>query len=543
MSLKINFAPEGTVANDYIVDFGQGYSIDQGFGWVKQSTLRNENPTPIDISLNTRDRDLANDSPEDSLIHLQYPSEFAEYEPVGNPRPSAWEYTLANGLYEVTVSVGDANFLDSNHVINLEGKSAIDGFVPTEDNKFATATTLVEITDGKLTLDARGGENTKLNFVEIASANSVKVNFGVASINPPAGYIQDIGNAYSEERGFGWITEESVGTSQTVPLSVVKNGRDRNTSVSTNLDTLIHLQYPDSYNNINSETTAAAWEYELANGKYLVTVDVGDANFADSNHVINVEGNQFISGFTATPNNLFKSKTRLVNVADGKLTVDAIGGENTKINSIEITPFSRINDDNNVVNEPSVPEDGTNINFGTAVTAAPDGFLQDIGQGFDAQRGFGWVTQNSLGTSEAQPINIVANGRDRNSLTQNTALDSLIHLQYATGLGNSPDAVTTAAAWEYELANGRYTVTVSVGDADFTDSNHVLNVEGENAVSGNGLSGFQPDSVSGDLFFTGTVTVEVTDDRLTIDAIGGENTKLNYISIVPVDSELTISEV
>ena len=543
MSVKINFAPEGTVANDYIVDFGQGYSIDQGFGWVKQSTLRNENPTPIDISLNTRDRDSENDSPEDSLIHLQYPSEFAEYEPVGNPRPSAWEYSLANGLYEVTVSVGDANFLDSNHVINLEGKSAIDGFVPTEDNKFATATTLVEITDGKLTLDAKGGENTKLNFVEVASANSVKVNFGVASINPPAGYIQDIGNAYSDERGFGWITEESVGTSQAVPLSVVKNGRDRNTSVSTNLDTLIHLQYPDSYNNINSETTAAAWEYELANGKYLVTVNVGDANFADSNHAINVEGNQFISSFTATPNNLFKSKTRLVNVADGKLTVDAIGGENTKINSIEITPFSRINDDNNVVNEPSVLEDGININFGTAVTAAPDGFLQDIGQGFDVQRGFGWVTQDSLSKSEAQPINIAANGRDRNSLAQNTALDSLIHLQYATGLGNSPDAITTAAAWEYELANGQYTVTVSVGDADFTDSNHVINVEGENAVSGNGLSGFQPDSVSGDLFFTGTVTVEVTDDRLTIDAIGGENTKLNYISIVPVDSELTISEV
>ena len=542
MSITINFAPEGTPLNESIVDFGLGYSLERGFGWVKQSTLNNINPTPIDITINTRDRDESNDSPSDSLIHLQYPAEFSTYEPVGNPKPSAWEYDLANGLYEVTVSVGDSEFIDSNHRVNLEGKSVIDGFVPTEDEKFATATTLVEVTDGKLTLDARGGENTKLNFVEIASAESVKVNFGIASIDTPPGYIQDIGNAYSDERGFGWITEESVGSDNSVPLSVVANARDRNTSASTTLDTLIHLQYPEEYNNPNSETTAAAWEYELANGQYLVTVDVGDANFADSNHAINVEGKTFISGFTASPSQLFKSTTKLVTINDGKLTVDAIGGDNTKINSIEITPFSRINDDNNAVEKPSLPDSGVNINFGTAVTVAPEGFIQDIGQGFDSVRGFGWVTESSLGAVEAQPIDIVANGRDRNTLAQNTALDSLIHLQYPTGLGGNNDVINTPAAWEYAVEDGRYEVAVSVGDASFTDSNHVINIEGENAVVGNGLSGFIPDSLSGNLFFTGRATVEVRDGRLTIDAIGGENTKIHYISIVPVDSELTISE-
>ncbi|MGD1922160.1 MAG: hypothetical protein ACFCAD_26655, partial [Pleurocapsa sp.] len=464
MSVKINFAPQGTVNNDYTVDFGQGYSLERGFGWVEQASLGNDNPTPIDISINTRDRNPENNSPGDSLIHLQYPSEFSLYSPIGNPRPSAWEYNLANGIYAVTVSVGDSNFLDSNHVINLEGKRAINGFVPTDKERFATATTLVEVTDGKLTLYAIGGENTKLNFVEIAPANGVKVNFGVASINPPLGYIQDIGHAYSEERGFGWISEESAGSNQAIPLSLVQNARDRQTSASTVLDTLIHLQYPDSYNNPNSETTAAAWEYKLANGKYLVTVNVGDGNFTDSNHVINLEGHQLISGFTATEDRLFESKTKLVDITEGKLTVDAIGGDNTKINFIEITPFSRINDDHSVVDEPNVDEDAININFGTAVTAAPSGFIQDIGQGFDSNRGYGWVTQNSLSLAEAQPINITANGRDRNTLEQNTALDSLIHLQYPTGLGSNNDAVTTPAAWEYELENGQYEVTVSVGD-------------------------------------------------------------------------------
>lgn len=534
MSIKINFAPQGTINNDYIIDFGQEYSLEQGFGWVEQDSLDNNNPTPVNININTRDRDGENNSPRDSLIHLQYPSEFSEYSPIGNPQPSAWEYNLANGIYKVTVSVGDSDFLDSRHVINLEGNRVIDNFIATENNKYASATTLVEVIDGKLTLDAIGGENTKLNFVEIAAAESVKVNFGVATIEPPLGYIQDIGDAYNEERSFGWITEASVGSNSTIPLSVVKNSRDRNTSASTTLDTLIHLQYPESYNNPNAETTAAAWEYELANGKYLVTVEVGDASYGDSNHVINIEENQFISGFVPTENQLFASKTKLVEVWDGKLTVDAIGGENTKINSIEITPFSLINDEHTIVEEPNSAENGININFGTAVTAAPAGFIQDIGEGFNSSRGYGWITQSSLGLAEAQAINIVANGRDRNTIEQNTTLDSLIHLQYPTGLGNN-DAINTPAAWEYELDNGQYEVTVSVGDASFTDSNHVINVEGVNAISG-----FNPDELSTDRFSTGTVAVEVTDGRLTIDAIGGDNTKLNYVSIIPLDNELTI---
>ena len=355
MSVKINFAPEGTVSNDYIIDFGLGYSDERGYGWVTQASL-DDSPTPADITLNTRDRNSDDDSPSDSLIHLQYPTEYAEYSPVGNPLASAWEYTLANGMYRVTVSVGDSDYLDSNHVINLEGQSVISSFVPTDDQRFTTTTALVEVVDGKLTLDAIGGENTKLNFVEI-------------------------------------------------------------------------------------------------------------------------------------------------------------------------TPVVQTNSDRDL------PENGVDINFGTVITATPEGYIQDIGRKFSLDRGYGWVTQSSTRLPEARPLNVVANGRDRDTIDDNSALDSLIHMQYPTGLNNN--GVTTAAAWEYELSNGSYEVTVSVGDASFTDSNHVINVEGENVIAG-----FAPDSLSDDLFTTGTATVEVTDGRLTVDAIGGENTKLNYISIVPVDETI-----
>ena len=38
--------------------------------------------------------------------------------------------------------------------------------------------------------------------------------------------------------------------------------------------------------------------------------------------------------------------------------------------------------------------------------------MQDIGEGFDADRGFGWVTEDSAGSENLTPIDLVVNGRD-----------------------------------------------------------------------------------------------------------------------------------
>ena len=304
---------------------------------------------------------------------------------------------------------------------------------------------------------------------------------------------------------------------------------------------------------------------------YNVTVSVGDPDFTDSTHVINIEGNNIISGFAPTEDELFNTTTAVVEVTDGRLSIDAIGGENTKLNFVEIAPADggdidsgdlsdNTNTDNNsdsesenisdvdsdgggVVESIAPIEGGRNFNFGTSDTASTSGFTQDIGQAYSADRGFGWVTQDSAGSDNLNPIDIVANGRDRNTsfsdgegrVFQEPIRDSLIHLQYPTGLFNSDTSVTTPAAWEYAVENGQYDVTVGVGDPDFTDSNHVINVEGQSVVSG-----FTPviPEVDGSLspgaeaFSTGTATVDVTDGRLTLDAIGGDNTKINFISIV-----------
>lgn len=624
MIIKVNFGPEDSaVPNEFIADSGAGYSSEQGYGWVIQSSLDSENPTPIDISSNTRDRNSNSGFAADTLIHLQYPEDLVS--PIAEASvktPAAWEYDIANGSYFVTIGVGDSDFTDSSHTINVEGESAISDFVPTEDLLFTKATTLVEVTDGKLTLDAVGGDNTKLTFVEItpesdfdagndnsgsgsgddsaegeedtdtdtddgtnsqAPINSgndneddvvdsggdretIKINFTPASAFSLEGYIQDIGGEYNDGQGYGWITENSVGSENPTPINISPNTRDRNSIQEDAFDSLIHLQYSDAFDNQNSVKTPAAWEYELANGEYTVTVSVGDPDFIDSNHVINIEGNSIISGFVPTEDKLFTVETTTVEVTDGKLTIDAIGGENTKLNFVEITPGDSSETTDTTVNvtpieipeEVGIPvegggivetiepiEGGFNVNFGTAKANLSSGFTQDIGAAYNDELGYGWVTQDSLESADPNPINVFANARDRNTLFNNgqgevfqePVRDSLIHLQYPIGLGNSDDSVTTPVAWEYGVENGQYQVTVGVGDPDFFDSNHVINIEGESAISsfvptGSIENGLLP--LDAQAFATGTVTVEVSDGRLTVDAIGGENTKINYISIVEV---------
>ena len=179
---------------------------------------------------------------------------------------------------------------------------------------------------------------------------------------------------------------------------------------------------------------------------------------------------------------------------------------------------------------------------------APSGFTQDVGQAYDADRGFGWVTQESAGSENLTPISVVVNGRDRDTLFNDgqgglfeaPVRDSLIHMQYPTRAGVfNPTAELAPAAWELDLANGQYEVTVGVGDPEFFDSNHVINVEGESLIAGFTPEGSEVNGnlpIGAEAFTEGTAIVEVNDGRLTVDAIGGENTKINYISIVATDT-------
>jgi hypothetical protein len=168
------------------------------------------------------------------------------------------------------------------------------------------------------------------------SANAVKINFQpTATVDVPAGYGEDNGAAYTDARGYGWINPATK-----LPKDHTAFTRERAGTGELRLRTLIIMQ--------PSAQTPGAWEYKVpAPGLYNVTVSAGDQNFGDSNHRINVEGTTAISNFVPVlPGanvppasvEVYRSATVTVEVTDGKLTIDAVGGINTKINYVIIDP-------------------------------------------------------------------------------------------------------------------------------------------------------------------------------------------------------------
>ena len=359
---------------------------------------------------------------------------------------------------------------------------------------------------------------------------NAKINFQPDNAPVPDGYTKDASAAYDSGRGFGWITQESAGSPDPTPLDIAPNTRDRNANSDQRLDTLTHMQFPPGANSSTAVKTPAAWEYDLPSGVYEVTVAVGDPNVGTDpeEHTINFEGKNAIDKFVPSGNKgsatRTKSATISVEVTDGKLTMDAKGGTNTKPNYVEIVRTGDVTS-----GPPAVDE---SINFQSETAPVPDGYLRDFGQGYGERAGadqgtglsYGWVEQNNQG----QPTNLVGNGRDRNN-NGDQRLDTLMHMQLPP---DSQGGVEKFGAWEMAVPNGTYEVKVAVGDPNngTAPESHTINVEGVNAIDGFPKSG--ANNGSNDRHKTATVTADVSDGKLTIDAIGGENTKINYVDIL-----------
>jgi hypothetical protein len=158
---------------------------------------------------------------------------------------------------------------------------------------------------------------------------------------------------------------------------------------------------------------------------------------------------------------------------------------------------------------PGTPQ-GTKINFQLAGSPTPAGYLADEGAVYgDRGNGFsyGWNLNNS------------ATARDRNSsASPDQRYDTLQHLQKP----ENPNGV-----WEIGLVNGSYTVRVVSGDPSHIDSVFRMNVEGQLAVNAT--------PTTTQRWAEGTVTVNITDGRLTItNASGAANNKICFVDITPV---------
>jgi hypothetical protein len=323
---KINFQPASSpVPAGYVADAGAAWNGTSG--WIRPDTR-----APLDLTRNTRDRARTGiDARLNTLIHMQYGDVGGTN---GVATAGAWEYALPSGTYRVTVSAGDQPPYDSSNTLRVEGVTAISGFVPTAAAEFRQATVTVAVTDGRLTVDAVGGRNTKLNYVEIAAVTPLRVNFSDAATAPPAGYVRDSGAAFDPTRGYGW-SDLGEGT----PQDLTGNGRNRNPAAGqpdVRLATFVHAQLPAGSAGV---TTAAKWEAAVPDGSYAVTVAVGDAGaFVDSDHWVSIEDQNAVAEFVPTTSTRFATTTRTVAVSDGRLTLSPAGGTNTKLDYVDIVP-------------------------------------------------------------------------------------------------------------------------------------------------------------------------------------------------------------
>jgi hypothetical protein len=233
--------------------------------------------------------------------------------------------------------------------INING-SLINNFRFTSGSEISFNIDAVNLSVGSytttITATAAGYSSTTLQVEVIVISEPVvpladlKINFQNESTSPPAGYLKDFGQAFGNratsgpELIYGWknlINGE--------PVNLTVNGRYRNAPEDVILATFMHMQ-GTSVAGFTGTKVEGIWEAKIPNGNYQVKVSVGDGVEIDSRHTINIESHKVINEFVPTTGNRFKSESFALTLSDELLTLDAVGGYNTKINSVTIEPYT-----------------------------------------------------------------------------------------------------------------------------------------------------------------------------------------------------------
>lgn len=144
-----NFTGRGSAAvPNFINDSGAPYSNQRGFGWS------------TDLTGNHRRRHVYSEEIRDTFLFT---------------RDSAkWECQVPDGKWLVTVCTGDSGHEQTGHQVTLEGVPAVEN-VPTAAGHFLETTVMVEVTDGRFTMELgpqRPGSNTCVNWLRLIPTDS-----------------------------------------------------------------------------------------------------------------------------------------------------------------------------------------------------------------------------------------------------------------------------------------------------------------------------------------------------------------------------------
>lgn len=351
-AIQVNFSdPATTAPAGWVRDSGDPFGLranGETYGWLTTDGL-----TALDLTANGRNRERpAIDLLLNTLIHLQYGDVSGSN---GNPTEGIWEIEVPNGNYEVSVSVGDqpgsGGIYDSQHSINVEGVPAISLFQGTAAQEYTSATVTVTVSDGRLTLDAFGGTNTKLNTVVIDTAGATPpppatfrrfVTFSDSLTTPPVGWLRDFGQPFGakDSNSYGWI-DPATGA----PADLREFGRNREPTPDADplRETLMHMRYSDVPNNSGAQD--GDWELAVPNGTYQVLAQIGGVNLESQGstvHALRAEGQPMLSFAMPDGRVGVRNAVTTVTVTDGNLTLDAVGGTNTKIQLVAVEEASGI---------------------------------------------------------------------------------------------------------------------------------------------------------------------------------------------------------
>ena len=207
----------------------------------------------------------------------------------------------------------------------------------------------MNVCDGRLTIDAKSGINTKLLLGnQTKPARQINLLVGEPA-QTPTSYTRDTGSLGTTRAAMAGCARTASPPSHT-PLNITSNLADRDPyePMGTRRSSTPSCCLCRTGGSIETLEDPGAFEIAVPCSTYSVTVSVGDSAYSSldkkpgeaSIHRINVEGVNAIGASIPPAPTSSRGATHAVTVCDGRLTIDAIGGTNTKLNYIDVTRVS-----------------------------------------------------------------------------------------------------------------------------------------------------------------------------------------------------------